>query len=104
MQKKYIKRKFDSEQLQMKFKHMSPGTIQLNNAVERVFAMIYTIMHAIMYYVGIPDKIQGGIWTECAATGAKLENDMTSPGEKKPPKEKFYGKRNRFLKFLHPLI
>ena len=85
---------------EIKFEFTSPGTPQKNGVVERGFATLYSLMHAIMEHAGMHENLKTGLWSECASTATKLENIVVKPHEEKCPYEKFYRKIPYYAKYL----
>ena len=80
-QKQHSRRELQKNSEEINFEFMLLGTPQQNGIIERFFATSYYQTCAVMAHMRLYEKLNNGLWPECAANATKTENIMVNPNE-----------------------
>ncbi len=94
-----LKKKIETEDLNVKSEFTARKTPQQNGKVERAFATLYGQMRSMMSAAKWNDERKHRLWMEAAATATKLDSIMNKRGEHSPHL-RFYDESPAFEKHL----
>jgi Reverse transcriptase (RNA-dependent DNA polymerase) len=99
---KLLEQKCIHHQLGIHFEYTGPGTPQYNGRVERMFASLYGRVRTMLNAAQLVKFICEGVWAEAAKRATDIENMLVTPNKPVAVYHRFYGIKEREIKFYKP--
>jgi hypothetical protein len=100
---KMLEQKCIQHQRGIHFEYTRPGTPQYNGRVERMFANLYGRVRTMLNAARLVKFIREGVWAEVAKRAMDIENMLVTPNKPVAAYHRFYGIKEREMKFYKPI-